>query len=80
MSIRFDSDEYEQLCSVYDILLNLQKRSSTVFAPEDELDRKPFMLMNIKHELDHIIKEYCAEEDAYSDRPTFYGLVTEEKQ
>lgn len=79
MSIEFDSNEYEQLCSVYDTLLNLQKRSSTVFAPEDELDRKPFMLMNIKNEVDAIIKEYCAE-DADSDRPTFYGLITEEKQ
>tara|TARA_B100000925_G_C21902581_1_gene427772 strand:- start:17 stop:256 length:240 start_codon:yes stop_codon:yes gene_type:complete len=79
MSIEFDSNEYEQLCLVYGTLLNLQKSSSTIFTPEDELDRKPFMLMNIKHELDHIIKEYCAE-DANSDRPTFYGLVTEEKQ
>lgn len=79
MSIRFDSDEYEQLCSVYDTLLNLQKISFTVFPPENELDRKPFMLMNIKHELDHIIEDYCAE-NADSDRPTFYGLITEEKQ
>ena len=79
MSIEFDSNEYEQLSLVYDTLLNLQKRSSTVFAPEDELDRKPFMLMNIKHEIDHIIQEYCAE-DADSDRPTFYRLITGEKQ
>jgi len=79
MSIEFDSNEYEQLSLVYGTLLNLQKRSSTVFAPEDELDRKPFMLMNIKHELDYIIQEYCAE-DADSDRPTFYGLITGEKQ
>ena len=79
MSIEFDYPEYERLCSIYNQLLTIQKKSATTFDPEDKLDCKPFMLMNIKHELDHIIQEYCVE-DADSDRPTFYGLITGEKQ
>lgn len=74
MSIKFDSEEFELLCDVYDKLLNVRKSSTTAFYPEDELDLKPFMLMNIKQELETIINSYCVE-DVDSDRPTFYGLV-----
>jgi hypothetical protein len=70
----FNSAEYELLCEIYDRLLYIQKRSTTAFDPENELDRKPFMLKNIKDELETVINKYCIE-DADSDRPTYYRLV-----
>ena len=70
----FNPAEYEYLCEIYDTLLYIQKRSTTAFDPENELDRKPFMLKNIKDELETVINKYC-KEDADSDRPTYYRLV-----
>ena len=64
---------FDDLCIIYDLLLTAQKRSTTVYEPLDPLDGVPFMLMNIREELNSIIKRYC-EDNKDNDRPTYYRL------
>jgi len=72
--VAFDATEYETLCTIYNQILEIQKKGTTAFEPINDLDKKPFMLKNIKDELETVIGKYCTD-DVDSDRPTYYGLV-----
>ena len=72
--VAFDATEYETLCTIYNQILEIQKKGTTVFEPINDLEKKPFMLKNIKDELETVIGKYCSD-DVDSDRPTYYGLV-----
>lgn len=66
----------EKLFDALDKITYVNRKDNFMMLPNEEEDEKPFLLSQLKHQLQYAIKEYC-KDSANSERVKFYRLDKE---
>ena len=65
----------EKLYDALDNMAYVNRKNNCMMLPKDEADERPFLLSQLKEQLDIAIIEYC-EDPNNAERVQFYGLQT----
>ena len=66
----------EKLYNALDNIAYVNRKNNFMMLPKDEADERPFLLSQLKEQLDIAISEYCKDPNN-AERVQFYGLQAE---